>query len=435
MQRTSGVLLPIFSLPGRFSCGTVGAAAYRFVDALAEGGFSVWQTLPLSPPDAYGSPYAGASSFATDERLLDIDALVADGLLSSAEAEGGDRAALLSLAAERTGREALDAYLSENPLTAAFCQRAGSEDEVYRRAFCQYALDRAWQGLRRYAGERGVSLVGDLPFYVAADSADLSLFPSAFSASGEVAGVPPDDFSPKGQVWGNPLYDFDRMREDNYAYLRARLSYLLDRFDGVRLDHFRGYSAYYAVPRDVSAAKGHWEAGPGHDLFWALSDLLTGRLVIAEDLGYIDEAAAALRRESGFLSTRVLQFGFLGDPKSVHLPYRYTEDTVAYTGTHDNDTLQGYIASMPEGERRYLLDYCGAATEKEGAFAAVRTVLASAASLTVFPVQDLLGLGGEARINTPGRAEGNWAWRMSEEQLSSLFNGPWLYYNRLYGRK
>ncbi|MBR7094818.1 MAG: 4-alpha-glucanotransferase [Clostridia bacterium] len=434
MQRTSGVLLPLTSLPGRYACGTVGDAAYRFVDALAAGGFSLWQMLPITPPDAYGSPYAGASSFALDERLLDPETLVVEGLLSREEAASPDREATLGLAAERLGREVLDATLAENPLLAAYCRRGG-EDGLYRRALCQYVLDRALAELHRYAGERGVSLVGDLPFYVAADSVDLSLFPSAFSPSGEVAGVPPDAFAPEGQVWGNPLYDFSRMREDNYAYFRARLSYLLDRFDGVRLNHFRGYSAYYAVPKETSAAEGRWEAGPGRDLFAALSDLLAGRLVIAEDLGTVDGAVDALRRDCGFLSTRVLQFGFLGDPTSPHLPYRYTEDVAAYTGTHDNDTLQNYIATMPEGERRYLLDYCGASTVADGTHAAVRTVLASSASLAIFPVQDLLGLSGEARINTPGRAEGNWGFRMSEEQLAALESGPWLYYNRLYGRK
>ncbi|MBQ2719221.1 MAG: 4-alpha-glucanotransferase, partial [Clostridia bacterium] len=385
--------------------------------------------------DAYGSPYAGASSFAIDGRLLDPETLVAEGLLSPEEGRGEDREAILSLAAERAERGMLDVYLADHPLTASYCTCAGDEREVYRRALCQYALDRAWQDLHRYAGERGVMLIGDLPFYVAADSADLSLFPSAFSAEGEVAGVPPDAFSPEGQVWGNPLYDFRRMREDGYAYFRARLSYLLDRFDGVRLDHFRGYAAYYAIPHGAPATEGRWETGPGQDLFSALSDLLAGRLVIAEDLGHVDEETAALRKATGFLTTRVLQFGFLGDPGSIHLPYRYIEDTAAYTGTHDNDTLQSFAAAMPEGERRYLLDYCGAPTEGDAALAAVRTLLASAASLTVFPAQDLLGLGGEARINTPGRAEGNWAWRMTDGQLTALESGPWLYYNRLYGRK
>ncbi len=436
MRRASGVLLPVFSLPGRFSRGTLGEAAHRFIDAIADGGFTLWQTLPLTPPDAYGSPYASDSSFATDPALLDIDALVAEGLLSPGEAEGGDHGALLSLAASRAERAPLDAYLEAHPETAAYCRHRATDDGgLYTHAFCQAALDRQWAAVREHARARGVCIIGDLPMYVAPGSADAALYPEAFCGGGDAAGVPPDYFSPEGQVWGNPLYDWERLREGGYAFFRARLSYLLDRFDGVRLDHFRGFSAYYRIPGGAPATEGRWEEGPGTALFAALSDLLSGREVIAEDLGEVDGAVEALRRECGFLSTRVFQFAFLGDPGSLHLPHNYTEDCVAYSGTHDNDTLQGYLDSMPEGERAYLLDYCGATAREEAAAAVIRTLLSSVARLAVFPMQDLLGIGGEGRINIPGRAEGNWAWRLPDDYLDTFDPARYLYLNRLFGRQ
>ncbi len=436
MARASGVLLPVFSLPGRFSRGTLGEEAYRFIDAMADGGFSVWQILPLTPPDAYGSPYASDSSFAMDPTLLDIDTLVGEGALSREEAEGGDHNALAALAAGRADRTALDGYLEANPEVAAYCRhRAENDATLYIHAFIQATVDRQWGALRDYAHSRGVRIIGDLPIYVAPGSADAVLYPEAFLGEGDVAGVPPDYFAPEGQVWGNPLYDWERLREGGYAFFRARLSYLLSRVDGVRLDHFRGFSAYYRIPGSAPATAGHWEPGPGNSLFSAVSDLLAGREVIAEDLGEIDDAVVALRRGCGFLSSRVLQFGFLGDPASIHLPHNYTEDCVAYTGTHDNDTLQGYLLSMPESERAYLLDYCGA-TSLEGAVpSAVRTVLASVARLAVFPMQDLLGIGQEGRINTPGRAEGNWSWRLPAEWPDVFDRERYLYLNCLFGRK
>ena len=436
MQRASGVLLPIFSLPGRFSRGTLGAAAYEFVDRVAAAGFSVWQTLPITPPDGYGSPYAGRTSFAADESLVDMDALVAEGLLGREEvAKIEDHGALLSLAAERADRGTLDEYLTNNPQTAAVCRHGVRDDgELYRRAFAQYTFDRQWSALCDHAHERGVSLVGDLPIYVAPDSIDAALFPEAFLSTGDVAGVPPDDFCPDGQVWGNPLYDWGRMAEDGYAFFRARLAYLLARFDGVRLDHFRGFSAYYRIPSGAPATAGRWETGPGSGLFSSLAGLLGGRLVIAEDLGCIDGAVDDLRREFGFLSTRVLQFGFLGDPGSPHLPHVIGEDTAFYTGTHDNDTLCGFLGAMPEAERAHLLSYCGAKDADDGMNSAVRALLASRARLAILPVQDILGIGSEGRINTPGRAEGNWSWRLTEEELVGIDWERFRGYNEEFGR-
>ena len=435
MERASGVLLPIFSLPGRFAGGTLGASAYRFVDLVASAGFSLWQTLPITPPDGYGSPYAGRTSFAADERLVDPDLFVEEGLLDGGEVADGIHGELIGKAAGRAPRAALDQYLHEHPETAAVCRyMAGSDEEIYRRAFVQFAFDRQWRSLCQHAHARGVRLIGDLPIYVAPGSIDAALFPEAFAASGDVAGVPPDDFCPEGQVWGNPLYDWGGMAADGYSFFRKRLAYLLARFDGVRLDHFRGYASYYSIPPGAPATAGRWEMGPGRSLFDGVQDLLAGRLVVAEDLGCIDGDTEALRRECGLLSTRVLQFGFHGDSESPHLPHRISEDTAFYTGTHDNAPLRAFLEHAPDGERKRFYEYCRASSPEDAVLAGARTLLASRASLAILPVQDLLSLGEEGRINTPGRAEGNWSFRLTEEMLEAIDLDLWRGYNKEYRR-
>ena len=435
MERKSGVLLPVFSLPGRFGIGTLGSGARRFVDRLAEGGFRLWQTLPLLPPDGYGSPYAALSSFAMDPALIDPDELVACELLRPREADAcalpsegslhpSARKArtVLSEAAERAGRTAVEDFLQGNPETAAYCKvladRGASFTEI---SFLQYEAHREWASLRAYAAARGIGIIGDLPIYPAQGSLDVCLFPDAFclNARGEpadVAGVPPDYFAPEGQVWGNPLYDWARAAESGYAYHRARLSYL-----------------YFAIPHGAPAKEGRWEAGPRDDLFRALAPILSGHTVIAEDLGEVGEAVEALRARVGALSSRVLPFGFLGDPQSPHLPHNCPADSVVYSGTHDTPPLAAYLATMPEGERRYLLDYCGA-EEGEGLLPILCTLLACHAAYAILPLCDLFGLGEEARINTPGKADGNWRWRCTEAQLDALDTETLFYYNRLYGR-
>ncbi len=452
MERKSGVLAPVFSLPGRFGIGTLGAGARRFVDLLAEGGFHLWQTLPLLPPDGYGSPYAAVSSFAMDPALIDPDELVAEGLLHPEEAdacalpeEGGVHPAsragreVLSAAAARAERTPVEDFLETHPETAAYCTALADRGALFSEvSFFQYEAHREWDALRSYAASRGVGIIGDLPMYPAAGSLDVALFPDAFclNPQGEptaVAGVPPDYFSPEGQVWGNPLYDWARAAEGGYAYHRARIAYLCRHFDGLRLDHFRGYESYFAIPGGAPAAEGHWEAGPRDDLLSALAPVLAGRPVIAEDLGEVGEDVDALRRRAGYLTTRVLPFAFLGDPQSPHLPHRCPEDCAVYSGTHDTAPLAAHLAAMPEGERRYLMDYCGA-HEGEGLLPILCTLLATHAAYAIFPICDLLGLGGEARINTPGQAEGNWRFRCTEAQLDALDTDVYRYYNRLYGR-
>ncbi len=455
-ERKSGVLLPIFSLPGCFGIGTMGKGARTFLQKIKEAGFALWQTLPLCPPDGYGSPYAGRSSFAGDPDLIDPDEMVAVGLLTPAEAEGmrlpetgavdrgalSPRRAILLSAAERADRSAVEDFLHQNPNTAAYCQSAAEREggDPYAYAFLQYEFFREWDALRREANRLGIEVVGDMPIYSSPESYDVLAYPDAFDKGSDgkasaVAGAPPDAFSCEGQSWGNPLYDYAAMANDGFSYLKERTAFLAARFDGIRLDHFRGYSAYYAVPRDKSARFGEWREGPGQALFDTLLPYTDGRTVIAEDLGAVDEATETLRARNGFLSTRVLQFAFLGDPMSPHLPHNCTVDTAVYSGTHDNPPLAAYLREMPEGEKGYLLRYCGAGSEEEAGTAIIDTLLRSSARLAVFPLCDLLGEGAEARINTPGRAEGNWRYRVSGEALASLNTEDYLFRNLLYGRK
>lgn len=453
-MRASGVLLPLFSLPGRFGGGTLGAGARLFLDSIGGAGFSYFQTLPFCPPDGYGSPYAGRSSFALDPALIDLDELVAIGLLRAEEADSCarpegtavDRSAYscrlpaLRLAADRADRTAIEEFLHQNPEVADFCTLAAEEDgeapSFY--AFLQYEATREWEALREYARGCGVSIMGDLPMYPAASSTDVRLFPDAFFLDGEgmplaVAGAPPDAFCPEGQMWGNPLYDRARMAEGGFSYLVRRIAFLRRRFDALRLDHFRGYSAYYRIPREGSAGEGTWEAGMGREILSAAGDVLSSCTVVAEDLGCVDGEVERLRLDFGFLATRVIQFAFLGDEESPHLPHNCGADTAVYSGTHDNATLSAYLEGLDEGTRHRVLSYCGA-EEGDAAFAVLRTLLATNAALAVFPLADLLFLPGEARINLPGRAEGNWSFRVTGEQLRQLDCEKFAFYNHLYGR-
>ncbi len=436
MKRQSGVLLPIFSLPGRFGIGTLGEGARSVIDTIAEAGFSLWQTLPFCPPDGYRSPYAGRSSFAGDPAYLDPAEMAAAELLTAAEAESltreegsavdtdaiASRMPLLRAAAERADRASVEDFLDASPVTAAYCRLAAEDEgeDFFVRAFLQYEFFREWEALRAYARQRGVTVIGDLPIYSAPGSYDTRMYPTAYRAGGDVAGAPPDMFASDGQVWGNPLYDYGAMKEDGYAFLRDRFAFLRDRFDGLRLDHFRGYSSYYAIPAGSPASAGRWETGPGQAFFDAIADLTEGYPIIAEDLGIIDEATEALRRQNGFLSTRVFRFAFLGDPESPHLPENCGADTAVYSGTHDNDTLAAFLSSLPEETRSEILSRLGPREGEAPTDTVIRSLLSTEATLAVLPLADLLALGTEARINTPGTAEGNWRWRVTAERLAAL---------------
>ena len=466
----------VSSLWGDYSEGSFGKEAREWIHFLAAGGFSVWQVLPFCLPDEYHSPYKSFGAFSINPNFIDLPTLAEQGLLTSEELDCArqnvpfacefarldeERMTLLSRAAARVkDRAPIEVFLREHPQTAAFCrymaireQNGGcawnewtheecDPDVLFTWQFTQYEAVRQWKEIKAYANARGIEIVGDVPIYVAYDSADVWANRELFqlNENGEmraVAGCPPDYFSEDGQLWGNPLYDWKRMKADNYAWWQARMSFMMELFDGVRIDHFRGFESYYSIPADATTARnGVWVKGPGMSLIRALQPICDGKLMIAEDLGDITPAVAELVKKSGYPGMRVLQFAFLGEDNSPHLPHNYDFNCVAYTGTHDNNTLLGYVWDQDVRTKQRLMDYCGFAGDWNACYDAVlRTMFASHAGLLMLPVQDLLLFGKDTRLNTPGSADGNWAYRVTREQITSLSPRKFLNWNRLYGRK
>ncbi len=481
LERSSGLLLHITSLPGRFGIGDLGREAYRFVDACAAAGQRIWQVLPVGPVALGYSPYASPSAFAGNLLLISPEILQRDGYLTKEDlqevpefAQGwvdymritAWKTALLERAFDRFERQgapdAFDSFcrsqsgwLDDFALFAALKDTAegaswtdwpadlrtrkaealASASKAYRRRirkhqFWQYLFHEQWHALRAYANARGVLIMGDAPIYVAHDSADVWAAPHLFHLGQDgqpkfVAGVPPDFFSETGQRWGNPLYRWDAMRTVDYAWWTARLDRALDLFDVLRLDHFRGFAGYWEVPAEApTAATGRWVPGPGSAFFSCVEDRL-GRLpILAENLGIITDDVTALMEQFGFPGMAVLQFGFGYDLSNEHLPHNYEPHLVAYTGTHDNNTLEGWWSSprLPENERRfarkYLQRYGDVDSDMRGC--ALRALMSSRAGWVITPVQDILGLSGAARMNVPGTVQSNWCWRLRTDELDAL---------------
>ncbi len=393
-DRTSGVLLHVTSLPG----GRLGREAYRFVDWLAEAGQSWWQVLPLAPPDRYRSPYKAASAFAAWPGLL----AAPRARVSTAEAlEFRDRESYWIDDWARLGRGRFSDLVAD-----------------------QVRFEREWRALRSYGAERGVRLFGDVAIYVAPGSVDHRAHPALF-ADGDVSGAPPDAFSDLGQLWGNPLYDWSELRRTGYEWWVQRLRRTLALFDAARLDHFRGFVSYWAVPSgDPDARGGRWRRGPGLSLFEAFRQLLGDDLpLVAEDLGVITPAVRALRDGLALPGMVVLQFGF--DPGAVvwspHAFANHAVNRFVYTGTHDHDTALGWYASLDDSRRRRVDRVCAEAgiDDEEPWWRLVRLCLASASVVSIVQAQDVLGLGSSARMNDPGRPGGNWRWQMSPGALTA----------------
>jgi len=388
LPRSSGVQLHITSLPG----GRLGPEAYRFIDWLAEAGQTWWQMLPLGPPDRHRSPYKSRSAFAAWPGLL-----------------GSPRAPVSSVAvADFRSREAFWAVDWER-----FSARGALADQV--------RFAREWAALRAYGAELGVRLFGDVAIYVAPGSADHRAHPELF-LDGLVAGAPPDAFSDTGQLWGNPVYDWSELRRQQYRWWVERARRTRSLFDLARIDHFRGFVSYWAVPAGARTAQsGRWRRGPGRALFEALAQSLGQLSLVAEDLGVITPAVTALRESLGLPGMVVLQFGFdPRAPRSVHRFENHREDRVVYTGTHDHDTARGWYSGLP-GSRRSVVDATFArygVVEREPWWSLVRLALRSPARVAMMQAQDVLGLGSEARMNDPGRAGGNWRWRMEAGALT-----------------
>ncbi|MDX1419920.1 MAG: 4-alpha-glucanotransferase [Rubricoccaceae bacterium] len=477
-MRTCGLLLHVTSLPGRFGIGDLGPAAYRFVDFLAQAKQGLWQVLPLVPVGDGHSPYSSPSTFAGNPLFVSPERLMEDGLLraddlADAPTFPADRVDFARAVPFREGllrrafarfqdgaapalRDAFDdfcrtqaGWLEDYALFAALkshhegrpwtdwapplarrdpaaldAARREHADAVAGHRFAQFLFARQWEALRRYAHAHRVRLLGDLPIYVAHDSADVWAHPDRFLLDDDgqpvaVAGVPPDYFSETGQRWGNPLYRWDRMHEAGYRWWIDRLTRTLSLVDLVRLDHFRGFEAYWSVPaEEATAIHGTWVEGPGAPLFEALERVLGRPLpLVAEDLGTITPGVVTLMEHFGLPGMAVLQFAFGGDADNGFRPHNFRRGAVAYTGTHDNDTFRGWWegGATPE-ERAIGRAYLGPG---EPHWAAIRAVATSVADTVVFPLQDVLGLGSEARMNTPGQDGGNWAWRVADGALTA----------------
>jgi len=478
MQRAAGILLHPTSLPGPHGIGTLGAPARHWIDTLAESGVRWWQILPLGPTGFGHSPYQCYSAFAGNALLIDPDRLRSEGLLHEGDLiapdtfeerrvayeevirrnDGWLRKAFSRFApaghyqrfcAEHAGwledyalfmalleyfnfREWTDwpenIRLREPETMAYYASVLGDEADYHR--FVQYCFFSQWEALKAYAGAKGVGIIGDLPIYVAMNSADVWANPQLFQLDDalqptRVAGVPPDYFSATGQRWGNPLFDWDAMEKNGFAWWIKRLNASLELYDMVRIDHFRGFEAYWSIPADEeTAVNGEWIKGPDRKLFDAFKAALGAELpIIAEDLGIITPEVEALRDGYGLPGMKILQFAFASDAANPYLPHNHIPGCVVYTGTHDNDTTNGWFYAEPpeEAERAHTMRYLDCRWE---AFHKTlnRTALASPAALAVLPLQDLLGLGSDARMNTPGTVEGNWEWRVTQQQLG---DAPW----------
>ena len=475
MKRSSGVLMHASSLWGDFSVGSFGKEAREWIDFLADCGYSAWQVLPFCLPDECNSPYKSHSAFSSNPYFIDLPTLFEQGLLTKSELDSArqktpylcefdrlrkERFALLSRAASRlTDRTPVYKFLNTHPQVEEFCRYMAikaanggacwdeweneipDEEILWAWQFTQYEFFRQWKALKAYANARKISIIGDIPIYVAYDSSDVWANQELFCLDhkrrpSSVAGVPPDYFCEDGQLWGNPLYNWKKMKEDSYAWWRARMSFMLELFDGVRIDHFRGLESYFSIPAaEKTARNGVWKKGPGMSLIRALRPLCEGKLIIAEDLGDITPAVKALVEKSGFPGMRVLQFAFLGDDGSTHLPHNYDNHCVAYTGTHDNNTLLGYVWDQDDATRQKIMRYCGFDGDWDASYDAIlRVMFASHAGLLILPIQDMLQYGSDTRLNTPGNSDGNWSYRLTREQLQKISTQKFLDWNKLYGR-
>lgn len=493
LERSSGILLHPTSLPGGHGIGDLGDEAYRWIDFLAAGGQRLWQLMPLGPTGYGDSPYQCFSAFAGNPYLISLDRLHQTGLLDQPDLTGApaadphsvDYGAVIPYKLERLeraarrfletadddARRAFDRFsdeqaywLDDYALFMAIKEAHGgnawnSWDEklrlrdpaaleqareehagaIRKHKIWQHFFDRQWRSVKAYANENGVEIVGDIPIFIAYDSADAWANPDLFffDENGEptvVAGVPPDYFSSTGQRWGNPLYRWKKMKENGYAWWIRRFESTLEFVDIVRVDHFRGFEAYWEIPADEpTAEKGRWVRGPGQDFFDAIQDALGELPIIAEDLGVITPEVEELRDRNGLPGMKVLQFAFAGDASDPYLPHNYDKNFVVYTGTHDNDTTNGWYAQAPEAERDYVRRYLGRGDENV-AWEFIRLAQRSVADLAIFPLQDGLGLGSEARMNTPGQAAGNWTWRFTWDQVGYWMAPALAEMAVLYGR-
>jgi 4-alpha-glucanotransferase len=476
-SRSCGVLLHVTSLPDGYGTGGFGPEVDRFLDWLAEGDQQIWQILPLNPPASGGSPYTSPSAFAGNPLLISPDLLLEEGLIESHDLpshvpSGAIHFDTVARSMRRVLRTAWARAKTRTAVTAEIDRWASSgsrpkwlddwalfatlkktlagefwgdwpsalkyrdqkaldlvrerdEDEFLFHRFVQWIFFRQWQRVRQKAHSLGISIFGDAPIYVSADSADVWSHPDRFLLDDRllptvVAGVPPDYFSETGQLWGNPIYDWATMRSNGFAWWSDRIELNLELFDVLRLDHFRAFASYWEVPATESTAiHGRWIDGPGLELFDRLEQQLGPLPLVAEDLGTITPDVEELLAQTGFPGMKVMQFGF-GEKDNIHLPHLYDRNTIGYTGTHDNDTFLGWFRTASPKQRRHALRYLGASAETDLPQRAMGALYASPAAAVILPMQDVLGLDSSARMNTPGTTEGNWRWRLAPEQVRGV---------------
>ncbi len=466
----------ISSLHGDFSIGSFGDEAREFIDFISDMGFKWWQVLPFCMVDECNSPYKSYSAFGGNPYFVDLKTLVGEGLLTEDEINAyrqsqpysaeyvrlyHTRCDVLMLASKRVkNRTEIEDFIENHVYLKQFCEfmalkKANGEkawcdwdtfetdpDVLFMWKFIQYEFFMQWAQIKIYANSKGVKIIGDIPIYVSYDSADVWANKELFDLDGNgrpncVAGVPPDYFSKDGQLWGNPLYNWDLMAKDGYKWWLDRLRHMFSMFDGVRIDHFRGIESYWSIPGDAATAReGKWVKGPGKSFVDAVNAIKGDKLIIAEDLGEITEDVTELVRYSGFPGMRVFQFGFLSDGDNPHMPHNYNENTVAYTGTHDNNTLLGYVWELDDDRRRKMLEYCGYTDPdwNRGYDSILRSIYVSNAALAVFPIQDILGYGSDTRLNIPGKADGNWQFRITRDQLMGIDREKFKKFNAMYAR-
>ena len=473
-MRKSGILMHITSLPGPYGLGTMGKAAYAFVDFLKDAGQSAWQVLPLSPTGYGDSPYQSCSTYAGNHYLIDLDTLVEKGLLKKEQLQDirwnvredkadygllyNSRLKVLRLAYENFIPDAaFDKFCLENSMwlsdfslfmalkdanggkawyqweeglkrrepEAMWNARQSLKDNVRFYSFVQYLFYTQWDALRQYAHDHGVEIIGDVPIYVPLDSCDVWSNPELFQLDETltptaVAGCPPDAFSEDGQLWGNPLYRWDRHAKDGYSWWLRRLGAAGRLYDVVRIDHFRGFESFWSVPYgDETARGGKWVKGPGMDFINAVKNGLPSIRMIAEDLGFLTQEVLDLRDASGFPGMKVLEFAFDSREPSDYLPHTYTRNTVCYTGTHDNMTMRQWFETAKPEAAEYAREYMSLTKEEGEVWGVIRTAMSSVSDLCVVQMQDYLNLGGEARMNFPGtQTDANWTWRATDGYLT-----------------
>ena len=492
-MRASGVLLPISSIPSNYGIGCFSKEAYEFVEQLVRAGQKYWQILPLGPTGYGDSPYQSFSTFAGNPYFIDLEVFIREGLISESDCSSCDwggsesyvdyekvyqsRFQLLRMAFSRYNSKEDPEYgkfaannafwLEDYCMYMAIKDEQGGkgwidwpkelknrepqameeakvrlQEEIAFYQFQQYWFFKQWCWLKTYANNCGIKIIGDVPIYVAFDSADTWANPGLFQFNEEnlpvaVAGCPPDGFSATGQLWGNPLYRWDYHKETGYAWWVQRMTHCMDLYDVVRIDHFRGFDEYYAIPYgDATAEFGKWEKGPGLDLFRVLNEKISDMQVIAEDLGFLTETVLQLVKDTGYPGMKVLQFAFDASMDSTYLPHKYDRNCVVYTGTHDNETTRGWYENLGEFERKFAQAYtnCKDQPMEECVWSMIRAAMASVADLAVIPVQDYLCLGNEARMNAPSTFGNNWKWRLTKGELTEDILGRIRAVTRLYGR-